>query len=95
MDNGCLLTSSCCCLYNQITVSQISISQIQITGNVLGQCTNIGVTAAITLPIPTTFQTGFFWGTAAIRLQLGQDNSYLSFVNTANPYCSATALRRS
>ncbi len=95
MDNGCLLSSSCCCLYNQITLNKTSVNQIQITGSVIGQCTNIGSTASITLALPTTFQTGFFWGSAAIRLQLGQDNSYLAFVNTANPYCSATALRTS
>ena len=69
---------------------------MQITGNVIGQCTNVGSVVSLTItPIPATFQTGFFWGQSPIRLQLGQDNSYLSFVNTANVFCSATALRRS
>jgi hypothetical protein len=96
MDNGCD-TTVCCCLTNQITLTQITGNQLQIAGSVTGQCALFGSTVTITISIPTGFQTGFFWGTEPIRLQLGQDNSYLSFVNTGTGHavCSATALRTS
>jgi hypothetical protein len=94
MDNGCD-TTVCCCLSNQITLTQITGNQIQITGSVNGQCASVGSTVTLVAPIPTGFQTGFFWGIEPVRLQLGQDNSYLSFVNTGTGQagCSATALR--
>lgn len=93
MDEGCVVTPSCCCYFNQIRLNQTSINQLQITGSVIGSCTGIGSSSSIIIPLPTTFQTGYFLGLQGIRLLLGRDNSYLSFINTASPYCSATALR--
>ncbi len=94
MDNGCD-TSSCCCLSNQITVSQTTNNLMQITGSVTGVCTSISSPISLTLSIPTSFQTSFTWSGETIRLQLGQDNSYLSFVNIRRGLCSASALRTS
>jgi hypothetical protein len=94
MDNACD-TSTCCCLSNQIILSKTTNNQLQITGSVTGQCNGLSSTISLTQSIPTSFQTVLTWSGETIRLQLGQDNSYLSFVNTNNAYCSATALRTS
>ncbi len=93
MDNQCD-TTACCCLSNQITLTQTA-GQMQIAGSATGQCALIGSTVSLLVPMSTSFQIDFLWGTETIRLQLGQDNSYLSFVNIYHGGCSATAVRTS
>jgi hypothetical protein len=68
---------------------------LQITNSVSGQCTGLPSTIVLTLPLPTIFQTLITWAGDPIRVQLGQDNSYLSFVDLNRPYCSSTAVRTS
>jgi hypothetical protein len=94
MDGSCD-TSQCCCLINQIFVSEPN-TQILISGAVTGICANLPSTVALTAPIPTTsFQVLLSWYGEVLRFQLGQDNNYLSLVNINYPYCSATAVRLS
>lgn len=95
MDNACYASSACCCLYNLITVNQTAAYQIIISGYATGSCASSGSIVSFTITTQNGFQAGYFWNLEGIRVQLGRDNSYLSFVNTAKPYCSATALRRS
>ncbi len=94
MDNQCD-TTACCCLSNQITLTQTVGYQMQIAGSTIGQCALFGSAISIIVPMSTSFQIDFLWGTETIRLQLGQDNSYLSFVNIYHGGCSATAVRTS
>ncbi|CAF1267110.1 unnamed protein product [Adineta steineri] len=94
MDNACD-TSICCCYTNQVFFSQITSNQLQISGSVTGACTGSSSTATLTLSMPSTFQTLLIWSTETIRLQLGQDNSYISFVNTARGSCSTSGMRTS
>jgi hypothetical protein len=93
MDNQCD-TTACCCLSNQITLTQTA-GQMQIAGSATGQCALIGSTVSLLVPMSTSFQIDFLWGTETIRLQLGQDNAYVSFVNIYHGRCSATAVRTS
>jgi hypothetical protein len=78
-------------------LTQITGNQLQIAGNVTGQCSTVGSSVTLIAPLSAGFQTGFFWGSEPIRLLLGQDNSYLSFLNlgVGQAGCSATALRTS
>ncbi|CAF1112657.1 unnamed protein product [Adineta steineri] len=94
MDNACD-TSICCCYTNQVFFSQITSNQLQISGSVTGACSGSSSTATLTLSMPSTFQTLLIWSTETIRLQLGQDNSYISFVNTARGSCSTSGMRTS
>ncbi len=95
MDNTCLITSSCCCLINQITLTQTVGNQMQLTGSVTGQCLGTSSPFIVTESMPIGFQTTFLWNGETVLLLLGQDNSFLAFVNTINGYCSATAFRTS
>ncbi len=94
MDNQCD-TTQCCCFTNQITFTQPSNNLLQIAGSVTGQCAGFTPTVALTQSIPAGFQAVITWSREPIRLLLGQDNSYVSFVNLNRGFCSATALRTS
>lgn len=93
MDNACD-TRSCCCLTNQVTLSQVTNNQLQITGSVTGVCNGLS-TVTLTPSMPTGFQALIQWSTETIRLQLGQDSSYISLVNIQHGLCSTTGLRAS
>jgi hypothetical protein len=94
MDNQCD-TTACCCLSNQITLTQTIGYQMQIAGSAIGQCALFGSAISLIVPMSTSFQIDFSWATETIRLQLGQDNAYVSFVNIYHGRCSATAVRTS
>ncbi|CAF1201321.1 unnamed protein product [Rotaria sordida] len=94
MDNACD-TSSCCCLTNQVTLSQVTNNQLQITGSITGLCTIFSSPITLIQSMPTGFQVFITWSGETIRLQLGQDNSYISFVNIKHGKCSTTGLRTS
>ena len=94
MDNACD-TRSCCCLTNQVTLSQAVNNQLQIIGSVTGVCTGLPSTVTLTQSIPTGFQALITWSGETIRLQLGQDSSYISLVNIQHGLCSTTGLRAS
>jgi len=93
MDNGCD-TTQCCCFTNQITLIEPN-NVLQLSSSVTGQCTGYPSNVILTTPIVTIFQTLITWTGDPIRLQLGEDNSYLSFVDLNRPYCSSTAVRTS
>lgn len=94
MDSACqTIPSSCCCLNNLIIVNTTYTSQLTLSGNAYGQCASYSVSLATTSI--NGFQATFIWNSEAIRLILGQDSSSIAVINTARPYCSATALRRS
>jgi hypothetical protein len=95
MDSTCIADSQCCCLTNQITLTQISGNQMQLTGSVTGVCPGVSSPFTVTESMPTGFQTTFLWNGETVLLILGQDNSFLSLVNIVNGYCSATAVRTS
>ena len=94
MDNACD-TTLCCCFTNQVTLSQATSNQLQITGSVTGQCASLPSTTTLTQSMPTGFQALVNWSGETIRLQLGQDSSYISLVNTKRGACSITGLRTS
>lgn len=94
MDNGCD-TSVCCCLSNSITVITTPSNQIQVSGSVTGACNSFSSPVTLTQQLPSGFQVYLYWSTETIRLQLGPDSSYLSFVNLLRGTCSATAVRTS
>ena len=93
MDSQCSTSSGCCCLTNSITITQTSYGLLQLTGSATGSCSSS--TISLTLAAVTTFQIGFTWYGESIRLQLGQDNAYLAFINLNQVLCSATAVRTS
>jgi hypothetical protein len=68
---------------------------MQLTGSVTGVCPGVSSPFTVTELMPTGFQTTFLWNTETVLLILGQDNSFLSFVNYGSGYCSATAVRTS
>jgi hypothetical protein len=94
MDNGCD-TTTCCCLSGQVQFYQIATNQLQITGGVTGICNGFQTSFSASGLIPTTFTSVITWYGETIRITLGPDNSYLSFVNLNFAYCSATAVRTS
>jgi hypothetical protein len=70
-------------------------NQLQITGSVTGQCSSFSSSVSQTAPLTTGFQTTFSSSGQTIRLQLGQDSQYVSYVNLNAPLCSGSALRTS
>ena len=92
MDGSCT-TSKCCCYTDEVTFSQATNNQLQITGKVTGVCNSLLNSAPDTQTMPSSFQTVLTWSGEEIRLQLGRDNSYVSFVNINHGMCSASGLR--
>ncbi|CAF3808301.1 unnamed protein product, partial [Rotaria sordida] len=56
MDNACD-TSSCCCLTNQVTLSQVTNNQLQITGSITGLCTIFSSPITLIQSMPTAGST--------------------------------------
>ena len=99
MDGSCV-TTYCCCYSDEVTLSQTSSNMLQITGKVIGACSTSSSTVSVTQIMPTTFQTSFNTYSVMnvnhnVRLQLGRDNSYISFVNLNEGQCSVNGLRTS
>ncbi|CAF1045328.1 unnamed protein product [Adineta steineri] len=94
LDTSCDLTA-CCCLSNQLTMYTTSSNQIQVIGTLAGICTNVLASVSYAQTAPTGFTLSFPWSGAAIRIIMGQDNSYIGYVVGSNGYCSGTGLRTS
>lgn len=94
IDGGCDIRM-CCCYNDVITITEISSGQMQVTGSVTGVCTGVQSPYSLTAQMPSTFQTTISSSTDPVRIVLGADNSYISFVNINHGTCSATAYRTS
>jgi hypothetical protein len=94
MDKTCD-RSLCCCLSNKIIISKTINNQIQLSGSASGACLDSSTSVSLIQTMPTTFLLFFEWYGQTIRVILGEDNSYLAFVNSNVGYCSGTALRTS
>ncbi len=94
MDNTCDRTL-CCCLSNKIIISKTINNQIQLSGSASGTCLDTSTSVSLTQTMPIGFVLLLEWYGQTIRVILGQDNSYVAFVNTNVGYCSGTALRTS
>jgi hypothetical protein len=94
MDNMCD-TTLCCCLSNKIVISKTINNQIQLSGSASGTCNGLSTSVALVETMPTSFLLLLEWYGQTIRVILGQDNSYIAFVNSNVGYCSGTALRTS
>lgn len=94
MDGSCV-TATCCYFTGEVASSQITNNQLQISGQVADACVSSTYTNVLTFTNATTFQTQYNSSTITIRLRLGADSSYISFVNLKQAVCGANGLRTS
>lgn len=99
-DNSCN-RNQCCCLINEIKISQLGSMQFILSANVDGATcgTNFNRSSSVEIPIPIPQDKhGFQLTTSFIgninRFTLTYDTQYITYINLQEPICSGMARRK-